>query len=83
MMLSDATKNARTWDMKCCFVDKSLFQSAVSAERSISSAVQKDALAFLCILQMSLCWMGLVSCCAHQDGSGPHASVRSGSGVLG
>ena len=51
-------KKARTWDMKCCSVDKSLFQSAVSAERSISSAVQKDASAFLYILQMSLCWMG-------------------------
>ena len=40
-------KKARTWDMKCCTIGESLFQSVVSAERSISSAVQKDASVFL------------------------------------
>jgi hypothetical protein len=44
--------------MKCCSVGESLFESVVSAERSISSAVQKDASAFLYILQMLSCWMG-------------------------
>ena len=43
--------------MKCCSVSVSLFESVVSAERSISSAVQKDASAFLYILQMLSCWM--------------------------
>jgi hypothetical protein len=51
-------KKAKTWDMKCCSVGESLFQSVVSAERWISSSVQKDASAFLYILQMSSCWMG-------------------------
>ena len=36
----------------------SLIQSVRSAERYISSAVQKEALAFLYIHQMSLWWMG-------------------------
>jgi hypothetical protein len=45
-------KKARMWEIKCCYVVESLFQSAASAERSISSAVQKDASAFLYILQM-------------------------------
>jgi hypothetical protein len=40
-------KEARTWEMKCCSVIKSLSQSAVSAERLISLAVKKDASAFL------------------------------------
>jgi len=35
-----------------------LTQSVRSAERSISSAAQKEALAFLYICQMSLWWMG-------------------------
>ena len=43
MMPSDAAKKARKWEKKCCSVGKSLFQSAVSAVRSISSVVQKDA----------------------------------------
>ena len=38
--------------------DKNLTQSVRSAERSISSAVQKEASAFLYIHQMSLWWMG-------------------------
>ncbi len=57
-MPSEATKKVRTWDMKCCSVGKSFFQSAMSLERSISSAVQKDASASLYIFQMSECWMG-------------------------
>ena len=44
--------------MKCCSVVESPSQSTASLERSISSAVQKEASAFLYILQMSLCWMG-------------------------
>ncbi len=42
--------------MKCCSVAKSRSQSTASLERSISSVVQKEALAFLYILQMSSCW---------------------------
>ena len=57
-MPSDAVKKVRTLDMKCCSIGESLFQSVVSAERSISLAVQKDASAYLYILQMLLCWMG-------------------------
>jgi hypothetical protein len=57
-MPSEAAKKARTWDMKCCSVGESFFQSAMSLERSISLAVQKDASAFLYIFQMSECWMG-------------------------
>jgi hypothetical protein len=38
--------------MKCCSVGESLFQSAALTERSISLAVQKDALAFLYIPQI-------------------------------
>merc|ERR1719375_2986671 len=50
-MPSDAAKNARTFLMKyCSFVDK-LSQSFVSCDRSISSAVQKDASCFLYISQ--------------------------------
>jgi hypothetical protein len=45
-MPSEATKKARMWEMKCCSVFESLFQSAVFLDRSISLAVQKDALAF-------------------------------------
>ena len=44
--------------MKLRSVSDSLIQSVRSAERSISSAVQKEASAFLYILQMSLCWVG-------------------------
>ena len=52
-------KKVRMWEMKCRSVGESLFESVVSAERSISSAVQKDASAFLYILrQMLSCWMG-------------------------
>ncbi len=57
-MPSKAAKKAKMWEMKCCSVVESLSQSMVSAERSISLAVQKDALAFLYIRQMLLCWMG-------------------------
>jgi hypothetical protein len=56
-MPSDAAKKAKTWVMKCCSVGESLFQSVVSAERWISSAVQKDNSAFLYVLQMLSCWM--------------------------
>ncbi len=46
-MLSEATKKARTCRMKCCSVVESLSQSTTaSLERSISSAVQKEASAF-------------------------------------
>ena len=52
-------KKVRMWEMKCRSVGESLFESVVSAERSISSEVQKDASAFLYILrQMLSCWMG-------------------------
>ncbi len=51
-------EKARMWEMKCCSVGESLFQSAALAERLISSAVQKDASAFLYIRQILLCWMG-------------------------
>lgn len=44
--------------MKWHLLSDSLFQSAVSAKRLISLAVQKEASAFLYILQMPLCWMG-------------------------
>jgi hypothetical protein len=57
-MPSEAAKKARTCRMKCCSVVETLFQSVASAARSISSAVEKEALAFLYILQMLLCWMG-------------------------
>ncbi len=57
-MPSEAAKNARTWDMKCCSDGESLSQSVMSLERSISLAVQKDALAFLYILQLSGFLMG-------------------------
>jgi hypothetical protein len=50
-----AAKNARTWEMKRRSLADSLSQSAMSAVRSISSAVQKNALAFLYICQM-LAW---------------------------
>ena len=49
-MPSEAAKKARTCEMKCCSVIKSLSQSTTLAERLISSAVQKEASAFLCIL---------------------------------
>ncbi len=58
MMPSEAVKKARTCRMKCCSIAESLSQSVALAARSISSAVQKEALAFLQVLQMSLCWMG-------------------------
>ena len=57
-ILSEAAKNARTWEMKWRLVSDSLTQSERSAERSISSAVQKEASAFLFIRQMSAWWMG-------------------------
>jgi len=44
--------------MKCCSVVESPSQSTALLERLISSEVQKEASAFLYILQMSLCWMG-------------------------
>ncbi len=49
-MPSEAAKKARTCMMKCCSVVKSRSQSTASLEMSISSAVQKEASAFLCIL---------------------------------
>ncbi len=58
MMPLEAAKKARTCRMKCCSIVESLSQSTALLERSISSAVQKEASAFLYILQMSLCWMG-------------------------
>ncbi len=54
----EAAKKARTCKMKRCSVVESLSQSVASLERLISSAVQKEASAFLYILQMSSCWMG-------------------------
>ena len=44
-------------DKKAFSLDR-LFQSARSANRSISSVVQKDASAFLYILQRSAFWIG-------------------------
>jgi hypothetical protein len=58
MMPSEAVKKARICRMKCCSVVESPSQSTALLERSISSAVQKEASAFLYILQMLLCWMG-------------------------
>jgi hypothetical protein len=43
MIPLEAAKNARTWEMKCRLVSDSLTQSVRSAERSISSVVQKEA----------------------------------------
>jgi hypothetical protein len=57
-MPSEAAKHAKTWDMKCCSDGESFSQSVMPLERSISLAVQKDALAFLYILQILGCWMG-------------------------
>jgi hypothetical protein len=42
----------------CCQESVPVSQSTALLERSISSAVQKEASAFLYILQMLLCWMG-------------------------
>ncbi len=68
------SKEPSTWEMKWCSLSVSLFQSAMSAVRSISSAVQKDAWAFLYIFQMSAWHMGkrMIWC---------GFSCRSGSGA--
>jgi hypothetical protein len=58
MMLPEAAKNARKWETKWRSLSDSLSQSAMSAMRLISSAVQKDASAFLYICQMSAWCMG-------------------------
>ena len=58
MMPSDAAKKARTWEMEWRALSVRRFQSVVLVLRSISSAVQNEALAFLYIRQMSSCWMG-------------------------
>ncbi len=58
MMPSEAAKNVRTWKTKWHSLADSLPQSTMSAVRLISSAVQKDALAFLYIRQMLAWCMG-------------------------
>jgi len=57
-MPCDAAKKARTWEMKRRSLSVRRFQSVVSVLRSISSAVQNEASAFLYIRQISSCWMG-------------------------
>ena len=51
-------KNMQDEVLFCCQESVPVSQSTASLERSISSAVQKEASAFLYILQMLLCWMG-------------------------
>lgn len=52
-MPSDAAKNARMWEMKKRSSSlRRLFQSGTSLERSISSAVQNEAIAFLYMRQI-------------------------------
>lgn len=46
---SEAAKKAKMWLMKWRSLSESLTQSAISEPRSISSAVQKEASAFLYI----------------------------------
>jgi hypothetical protein len=58
MMPLEAGKNARTWETKWRSLADSLSQSTMSAVRLISSAVQKDASAFLYICQMLAWYMG-------------------------
>jgi|MDSY01.1.fsa_nt_gb hypothetical protein len=48
-MPSDAAKKASTWETKCFSLEESFSQSTWSLARSISSAVQKLASAFLYI----------------------------------
>ena len=57
-MPSLAAKKARTWEIKCRSLEVRPSQSLRSAARSISSAVQKEASAFLYICQIC----GGVSC---------------------
>ena len=57
-MPSLAAKKANTWETKCFSSSLSCSQWVRSFERSTSSAVQKDASAFLYICQMSWYWMG-------------------------
>lgn len=52
-MPSDAAKNAKTYFIKCYSSLLSLSQSFKSYPKSISSAVQKDALCFLYISHIS------------------------------
>ena len=55
---SDAAKKANTCLTKCCSFSVSLAQSLRSCARSISSAVQNEASAFLYISQMRGYWIG-------------------------
>jgi hypothetical protein len=50
---SETAKNTKTWEMKWHAVLENLTQSARFAKRSTSSAVQKEALAFVYIHQTS------------------------------
>ena len=57
-MPSEAAKKARMCEMKCFSLLVSFSQSLMSAARSISSAVQKDASAFLYMCHTSGCLIG-------------------------
>merc|ERR1719265_355236 len=61
MIPSEAAKKARTCLMKCCSLSANESQSLVSWDRSISSAVQKDASCFLYISHICGYWMGNIT----------------------
>ena len=76
-MPSDAAKKARSCEMKWRSLSVRRFQFVVSVLRSISSAVQNEASAFLYIRQMSSCWMG-----KEQNGGGLLEEAVRGQGIL-
>ena len=60
-MPSEAAKKAKTCLMKCFSSSFNLAQSAKSMDKSISSAVQKLAMAFLYIFQISSYLIGKIT----------------------
>lgn len=56
-----AAKNAKTWEIKWRSSSFKASQWVKSLERSTSSAVQKEASAFLYICQISWYWMGKIT----------------------
>ncbi len=57
-ILSKAAKNARMWEMNWRLLSDKWLQSTMTVVRLISLTVQKEALAFFYMCQMSGCWMG-------------------------